>query len=480
MNGEKKHIFIGGWTHTGTRVICQILKQKGYAIIGPHNEVFDYRGENFRVLYNFFCNNGDETLFNVLKNDVQKCGSDKWVVKHGHFIMHPDKIREYFPDAFIVCCVRDILDILSRGPDNNYLEFKDPTNKDTSMSIQNRVNTMSYWYRNLGKFDHLIRLEDLLYTKRETIEKLFQSLHLSDPTANDAILNIVGKPRPTVNKGQELVSKMGNESFHSVMELGRRFNYYKPKITVICHYFNEEYLLPFWLDHHKNIFSHGIMIDYNSTDKSNDIVKSIVPGWELIQSRNKYFSAEGCDSEVVDLEKQIQDGWKIALNVTEFIVGRLDDIICRMDGIKSDVARLKCIPMVDSPKDEFRDIDSGKPLIAQRTHGIKDAIFRKHRIVHKLDHGHYTVGRHTTMHPIVSNISRSDCCVLWYGFSPFNVRSVARKLQIQTKIPFDDPHKGFGLGHITDDNKLMKEFKKHQTLTHDLATDPEMKHLFAN
>jgi hypothetical protein len=33
-------------------------------------------------------------------------------------------------------------------------------------------------------------------------------------------------------------------------------------ITVISHIFNEEYLLPFWLEHHRTIFDHGIIIDY--------------------------------------------------------------------------------------------------------------------------------------------------------------------------------------------------------------------------
>lgn len=36
------------------------------------------------------------------------------------------------------------------------------------------------------------------------------------------------------------------------------------KITVLMHIYNEEYLLPFWLNHHKNIFDHGVIVNYDS------------------------------------------------------------------------------------------------------------------------------------------------------------------------------------------------------------------------
>jgi hypothetical protein len=45
--------------------------------------------------------------------------------------------------------------------------------------------------------------------------------------------------------------------------------------TVISHFYNEEYMLPWWLKHHRQYFDHGILIDYGSTDKSLDIIKKI-------------------------------------------------------------------------------------------------------------------------------------------------------------------------------------------------------------
>ena len=52
--------------------------------------------------------------------------------------------------------------------------------------------------------------------------------------------------------------------------------------TVVTHFFNEEYLLPWWLEHHKKYFDHGVMIDYNSTDSSVEIIKKICPTWTIV------------------------------------------------------------------------------------------------------------------------------------------------------------------------------------------------------
>ena len=71
---------------------------------------------------------------------------------------------------------------------------------------------------------------------------------------------------------------------------------------VLCHFFNEEHLLPWWLDHHKKIFDHGIMINYHSTDRSCEIIKEICPTWQIRPSRNEYFHPKDIDAEVMDIE----------------------------------------------------------------------------------------------------------------------------------------------------------------------------------
>ena len=78
----------------------------------------------------------------------------------------------------------------------------------------------------------------------------------------------------------------------------------------IIHIYNEEYLLPFWLNHHKNIFDKIIIINYHSTDNSINICKEIIPNCEIITTRNNCFEAQLVDNEVMDIENKYE-GFKI-------------------------------------------------------------------------------------------------------------------------------------------------------------------------
>ena len=94
------------------------------------------------------------------------------------------------------------------------------------------------------------------------------------------------------------------------------------KTTLLTNIYNEEYLLPFWLNHHKNMFDDIIIIDYNSTDKSIEICKNICPNCKIITTRNQYFKAIDIDTEFMDIENNI-DGIKIVLNTTEFLISEI-------------------------------------------------------------------------------------------------------------------------------------------------------------
>ena len=85
-----------------------------------------------------------------------------------------------------------------------------------------------------------------------------------------------------------------------------RFNTNKDKpsitsnTTLLTNVYNEEYLLPFWLHHHKDMFDNIVIIDFRSTDKSMEICKRIVPNCKIITTKNKYFDAENIDKEFMD------------------------------------------------------------------------------------------------------------------------------------------------------------------------------------
>jgi hypothetical protein len=67
-----------------------------------------------------------------------------------------------------------------------------------------------------------------------------------------------------------------------------------------------------------------------------------------------------------------------------------------------------------------------------------------YRYIHNCIDGKYDVGRHSTSHPF--EIS-DKAIILWFGFSPFNLKSIKRKLQIKSKIPESDFLIGHGFQH---------------------------------
>ncbi|PFY55127.1 hypothetical protein COL52_26315, partial [Bacillus toyonensis] len=83
--------------------------------------------------------------------------------------------------------------------------------------------------------------------------------------------------------------------------------------TLISHFYNEEYLLPWWLMHHTKLFDHGILINRGSTDRSVEICKLFAPHWEIRDSKVLEFDAVLVDQEVMNIEKEIT-GWKMVLN----------------------------------------------------------------------------------------------------------------------------------------------------------------------
>lgn len=230
--------------------------------------------------------------------------------------------------------------------------------------------------------------------------------------------------------------------------------------TIISHFYNEEYLLPWWLNHHKRLFDHGIMINYASTDDSVSIIKSICPSWDVIDSRNTEFGAEAVDDEVSDIESTIT-GWKIALNTTEFIIGDfsiLNDNFTRHE--------IPVNVMVDNEPEKIPDIT--KSLVSQKQYGIyyKEGGFsiRKGRLFHRENCVRYTAGRHV-------GISTDSLMILWYGWSPFNDDFIKRKLQIQYRIPMIDKVRGFGAEHITDINNLKNQYNTFLSQSRDLSED---------
>lgn len=217
---------------------------------------------------------------------------------------------------------------------------------------------------------------------------------------------------------------------------------------------DEEYLLPYWLEHHLRVFDHGIIIDYNSTDRSLEIVKSMAPTWEVVKSDVDHFGAADADRQVMEIEKRVE-GWKIALNITEFLVH--PDLKGLVDRANTSLT-CKGVYLVDPEQLVGVALDERKPLLYQRTYGmyeseglVEGAIPARGRLLHSSPCGHYTLGRHTSPLP---SINEPDLLCVWAGFAPLTEEFIKRKLQIRGMIPEEQIRNGGGIAHASSEHEL--------------------------
>lgn len=231
--------------------------------------------------------------------------------------------------------------------------------------------------------------------------------------------------------------------------------------TVISHFYNEEYLLPWWLDHHTRLFDHGILVDYNSTDRSVQICRQMAPNWEVRPSKNPYFSAIDCDREVMEIERECA-GWKMILNTTEFFCcPNMSGFLRGFESSNVLGAFVRAVVMVDRPETAAMPLDPRKPLIVQRHEGFfEDEILldyipwaARSRLIHCYDDGAYVVGRHASSHVGLTQ-HPPGALVLWFGFAPWTPATRARKLQIQSRIPEADKQLLYGFQHLVDGDQL--------------------------
>ena len=223
------------------------------------------------------------------------------------------------------------------------------------------------------------------------------------------------------------------------------------KKTLISHIFNEEYLLPFWLEHHKNLFDDIIIIDYRSTDKSIEICKKICPECKIITTRNPNFNAELVDKEVMDLENDIL-GIKMVLNTTEFLYcessNSINDLFNNMNQPKS----YSVTSYSPYSKNNYH-VNNTNELIVNLLN--EDVVFhtdRGVRQIHNFPNGNYTLGRHKTHN---HTIPTDKLNMIWFGFYPMNENLLKRKLQISQNIPQSDKDRNNGIQHLYDKEKIM-------------------------
>ena len=223
------------------------------------------------------------------------------------------------------------------------------------------------------------------------------------------------------------------------------------KTTLITHIFNEEYLLPFWLNHHKYIFDDLIVINYHSTDNSIHICKSIWPDCKIITSRNNDFDAICVDSECMDIEDSI-DGIKMILNITEFLIcdkpiktlfhNNIENV---MYGITS------YSPCSQNNYEVKNNCELFGNLLNPDVKYYADS--PHYRAMHNFPNGGYGAGRHFSNLYHYITIQTVNVYIVKFSYYPMNDKLLKRKIQIGQNVPQSDIDKGLGTHHLFSKEK---------------------------
>ena len=196
-------------------------------------------------------------------------------------------------------------------------------------------------------------------------------------------------------------------------------------MTLLGHFFNEEFLLPWWLKHHRKIFDHGILFDYHSTDNSVAIIKEYCPDWEVRTSRNDCFGADAVDQEIIQCENSLPEKtWRICLNTTEFIYGDFTQLNQSQYIIPS-------IMMISPTMGEYFNHET--PLTELVKTGVhwEQHNERVGRSMHNVGPNYNSTGRH---YWVGGESFTSQFMIFHYGWAPMCSDLLKRKLQIQTQI----------------------------------------------
>jgi len=257
------------------------------------------------------------------------------------------------------------------------------------------------------------------------------------------------------------------------------------KTLLVSHFYNEEFLLPFWIKQHINMFDDVVMIDYNSTDSSVEIIKQLAPHWQIRTTKNQYFDPVPIDDEVMDIEREFDGYWKMCLNTTEFIMMPELNLKKFISVVLDQHPDATCISstgvlMIDTTENVDQPVDTNIPLYVQRHYGSIENGNMRCRLLHKMPDGQYTSGRHNSRLDRVYPKDAFYC--MWYGWSPYCDALRKRKMQIQEKLHPSDNRKGVqdSSSHfIPNLETLNKRFvEKQNSGCYELLTNPGFNSVF--
>jgi len=198
--------------------------------------------------------------------------------------------------------------------------------------------------------------------------------------------------------------------------------------TILTHFYNEEYLLPWWLNHHKKYFEHGMLLNFGSTDRSIEIIKDICPTWQVLPSKFEKFDSHHLEWEMMGYERQIP-GWRISIPVTEFLVGDISGLTAPT----SERTQWIIPSLIFGEYAPDRELDTNKLLWEQCHMGLhyQDTAQPRTwqcRSMHNYNDIFYDGGRH------FSQENTDKAMIFKFANVLVGEQMIKRKLQIQTKV----------------------------------------------
>ena len=247
------------------------------------------------------------------------------------------------------------------------------------------------------------------------------------------------------------------------------------KFTLFTEVLNGEPLLPYWLEHHRRIFEHGVIIYYPSEDNSLDIIRTICPDWEVVAPiKHLKYDCAGVDEEVM-MQEAKHSGWKMALNITEFAVTQnLNAVVRKVPPKTRCILPVDVAVMVDTPGTANDKLDPAVPILQQKHHGLfaKDYPLwrcRHSRQLHRGTHGQYDVGRHNS--GVTPRATSPLLYVAWFAWSPYNaIRD--RKQAVKAQLSAIDLQVKRGWQHLVSVKEQDARFAKVSAVAYDLNKNP--------
>jgi hypothetical protein len=209
--------------------------------------------------------------------------------------------------------------------------------------------------------------------------------------------------------------------------------------TLLAHIYNEEQLLPLWLEHHSKYFEEGIIVDFASTDRSRDILAEY-PQFKVYDSKIEYFGVIELDAMMTEFERPVI-GKRMVLNLSEFLIG--DPERAERDLF------IPSVSLINMPFD--KEFDWSQQFYEQRKYGIsyeQDFGMRRSRILAN-SLPSYPIGRH------YDTIDNDGFIIIHVASCLVNEAMYKRRLQIQNKIPQKDIDRGYGFHHMITHDSLI-------------------------